>query len=231
MNTIFSAPWRLVGALATAGAIFAGSACTASAGEAERFADASRLVAIGGSLTEIVYALGEQDRLVARDSTAVYPPEALALPDVGYMRQLSPEGVMSVNPSAILMLDGSGPPEAVEVIRKASIPVVSVPDTYTSDGIAEKIRIVGHALGVDARAQTLAAQVEADLAAAKAATAGIDTRKKVLFVLSMQSGRLLASGSNTAASGGHCNGRRRQRHRGVRGLQATVRRSRLRSQT
>lgn len=201
MITVFSAPRRLVAALATAGTIFAAGCGNASAEEVERFADASRLVAIGGSLTEIVFALGEQDKLVARDSTAIYPPEAMALPDVGYMRQLSPEGVMSVNPSAILMLEGSGPPEAVEVIRKASIPVVTVPDLYTSDGIAEKIRIVGHALGVDERAAALSAEVEADLAAAEAATGGIGQRKKVLFVLSMQSGRLLASGSNTAADG------------------------------
>ncbi len=194
------APRRLVTALATA-VLVAGSAFSTAAEDAERFADASRLVAIGGSLTEIVYALGEQDKLVARDSTAVYPPEAMALRDVGYMRQLSPEGVMSVDPSAILMLDGSGPPEAVEVIRKASIPVVTVPDDYTSEGIAEKIRIVGQALGVEQKADALAAQVEADLAAAEAAAAGVATPKKVLFVLSMQGGRLLASGSDTAAAG------------------------------
>ena len=57
-----------------------------------------------GAVTEIVYALGAEKRLVARDSTSLYPEAALALPDVGYMRQLSPEGVLSVNPSAILML-------------------------------------------------------------------------------------------------------------------------------
>ena len=50
------------------------------------FPDASRIVAIGGSITEIVYALGEEERLVARDSTSVYPEAALKLPDVGYMR-------------------------------------------------------------------------------------------------------------------------------------------------
>ena len=41
-----------------------------------------RIVAIGGSVTEIVYALGEQDRLAGRDTTSVFPPEALALPEL-----------------------------------------------------------------------------------------------------------------------------------------------------
>ena len=52
----------------------------------------SRLLSIGGSVTEIVYALGEEGRLVGRDTTSSYPPEVTSLPDVGYMRALSPEG-------------------------------------------------------------------------------------------------------------------------------------------
>jgi len=177
------------------------SVSAAGALEVERFADPSRVVVVGGSLLEIVYALDEQDRLVARDSTGVYPPEAMSLPDVGYMRALSPEGVMSVNPTAILMLEGSGPPEAVEVIRKASIPVVSVPDTFDREGILAKIRAVGHALGVDDKAAVLSAQVESDIRGAEEASAQAGSRKRVLFVLSMQGGRLLAAGSGTAADG------------------------------
>src|SRR6188768_3457559 len=72
------------------------------------FPDPNRIVAVGGSITEIVYALGEEKRLIARDSTSVYPEAAFSLPDVGYMRALSPEGVLSVKPNAILALQGSG---------------------------------------------------------------------------------------------------------------------------
>lgn len=93
-------------------------------------ADTSRIVAIGGSITEIVYALGEEGHLVARDSTSRYPAAAVALPDVGYMRQLSPEGVLSVNPSGILALHGSGPKEAVDVLKKSSVPFIDVPEHY-----------------------------------------------------------------------------------------------------
>lgn len=49
---------------------------------------ASRIVSLGSSVTEIIYALGEQDRIVARDSTSTYPPDVLAVPDVGYLRAL-----------------------------------------------------------------------------------------------------------------------------------------------
>ncbi|TIM07491.1 hemin ABC transporter substrate-binding protein, partial [Mesorhizobium sp.] len=165
----------------------------------EVFADPSKIAAIGGSITEIVFALGEQDRLVARDSTSRYPEAALKLPDVGYMRQLSPEGVLSVNPSGILALHGSGPKETVDVLKKTSIPFIEVPERYDHEGILEKIRIVGKALGADAKADALAAEIDAKLNAAEKQTASIKDRKRVLFVLSMRGGKTLASGSNTAA--------------------------------
>ncbi|WP_192362841.1 heme/hemin ABC transporter substrate-binding protein [Mesorhizobium mediterraneum] len=167
----------------------------------EVFADPSKIAAIGGSITEIVFALGEQDRLVARDSTSRYPDAALKLPDVGYMRQLSPEGVLSVNPSGILALHGSGPKETVDVLKKTSIPFIEVPERYDHEGILEKIRIVGKALGADAKADALAAEIDAKLKAAEKQTVSIKDRKRVLFVLSMRGGKILASGSKTAADG------------------------------
>lgn len=163
--------------------------------------DAARVVAIGGSVTEIVYALGLEKRLVARDSTSVYPQAVFELPDVGYMRQLSPEGVLSVNPDAIIALEGSGPRETVDVLKKASVPFVMVPEKFDRDGIIEKIKVVGHALGDEAKAAELARSVEADIDAAEAQTAKITERKRVLFILSMQGGKVLASGTGTAADG------------------------------
>ncbi|AZO37846.1 hemin ABC transporter substrate-binding protein [Mesorhizobium sp. M2A.F.Ca.ET.037.01.1.1] len=165
------------------------------------FSDTSRIASIGGSITEILYALGEEGRLVARDSTSTYPEAAAKLPDVGYMRALSPEGVLSVNPTGILALQGSGPKEAVDVLKKSSVPFIEVPDHFNHEGILENIRIVGKALGVEAKAEKLAAETDAKLTAAERQTASIKDRKRVLFVLSTQGGKILAAGSDTAADG------------------------------
>lgn len=165
------------------------------------FADPSKIAAIGGSITEIVYALGEEKHLVARDSTSRYPKAALELPDVGYMRALSPEGVLSVNPTGILALHGSGPKEAVDVLKKTSVPFIEVPEHYSREGILEKVRIVGKALGVDAKAEVLARELDAKLTAAEKQTTSIKERKRILFVLSIQGGKILAAGSETAADG------------------------------
>jgi iron complex transport system substrate-binding protein len=165
------------------------------------FPDASRIASIGGAVTEIVYALGEERRLVARDSTSLYPENALMLPDVGYMRALSPEGVLSVHPTGVLVVAGSGPKEALDVLKKASVAYIEVPDEYDHQGILDKIAVVGKAIGADAKAADLSAKVDADLIAAQALTAGVTSRKRVLFILSMQGGKILGAGADTAAEG------------------------------
>lgn len=175
--------------------------CSVWSSQLARADEPSRIVAIGGSITEIVYALGEQGRLIARDSTSAFPEAARALPDVGYIRQLSPEGVLSVGPDMILALEGFGPPEAANVISQAGIPVFVIPDGYDSGSITRKIRATAKALGREQAGDELAAKVGAELAAAEAAAADIAEKRKVLFLLSVQGGRLMASGSNTHADG------------------------------
>lgn len=165
--------------------------------------DTSRLVTIGGAVTEIVFNLGLGDKIIARNSTSFYPEQATRLPDVGYMRQLSPEGVLSVNPSAILMIEGSGPKTALDVLSKASVPMVTIPEGFDRDAIVAKIRAVGKAVDATARAEELATKVAADVDAATAAVAAIPAaeRKRVLFVLSAQGGKIMAAGDHTAANG------------------------------
>lgn len=160
-----------------------------------------RVLAIGGAVTEIVYALKEEDRLIGRDSTSTWPPQAVELPDVGYIRALSPEGVLSVKPDLILARENNGPPEAVEVLKSAGIKWVDVPDNFTVQGIDDNIRIIAEALGVEAKGYELRAKVKAELDAAAETIASVGDRKRAMFILSMRNDRVLASGTETAAHG------------------------------
>ncbi len=166
---------------------------TAAAGEAQR------VVSVGGAVTEIVHALGEEARLIARDSTSTWPPEAAALPDVGYMRALSAEGVLSLGPDLVLAEDGAGPPETLELLRSASVPLVVVPEATDAAGILARIDAVAAALSVPEKGAALRAEVAADLDAAARRATVAGPRQRMLFILSTQGGRILASGTGTAA--------------------------------
>ena len=157
-----------------------------------------RILSIGGSITEIVYALGEQDRLIARDTTSSYPNIVETLPDVGYMRALSPEGVLSVDPTLIIAEDGSGPQETIQVLEAAEIPFVTIPDGFDRAAVTTKIHSVAQALGVPEKGAALAADIDAQLAALDT---DVDNPARVMFILSTQGGRIMASGTNTAADG------------------------------
>ena len=122
--------------------------------------DPARIVSIGGAITEILYALGFEDRLAGVDTTSLYPAAALRdKPNVGYMRQLSAEGVLGLNPSLVLAVQGSGPKETMDVLEAAKVPLVLVPETFSEAGLLEKIKLVGHAMGADKRAECLTAAV------------------------------------------------------------------------
>ena len=189
------------GAALAAVALSLAAGGAAGAETVDHFGDTSRIVSVGGSLTEIVYALGAEKLLAARDQTSIYPDAVKKLPDIGYMRQLAPEGVLSVNPTGILLLEGSGPQDTLDVLKKASVPMIVVPETYTGESVVKKIEIVGKALGLEDKAKTLAAEVSRDIEVAEKAASSHSSRKRVLFVLSAPGGRMMASGTGTAANG------------------------------
>ncbi|SCX25144.1 heme/hemin ABC transporter substrate-binding protein [Agrobacterium rosae] len=163
--------------------------------------EAKRIVAVGGTVTEILYALGAGDRIVARDSTSSFPAEALSKPDVGYMRALSSEGILSQKPDLILSEDGSGPADVIGILKASEVPMVTVDTPPEGSAIAKKIEDVGAAVGLEEKAKALATQVNSDLAALSKDVAAVgDKKKRVLFVLSTAGGRIMAAGKDTEAA-------------------------------
>ena len=67
-----------------------------------------RIVSVGGAVTEIIYALGLSDRIVAVDSTSRFPSEAKEKPNVGYMRRLAPEPILALEPTPVAGRGGCG---------------------------------------------------------------------------------------------------------------------------
>ena len=189
-----------LGAAAALPAYGADAVVTDAGGRSVRIGDASRILAIGGDVTEIVYALGAEARLVAVDSTSQFPIEALKQKkNVGYMRALSTEGVISVNASLILASERSGPPEVVKTLKTTSVPYVEVPDDHSAAGIARKVRLIALALGTEAEGERVVRQVEADFAVLAERTAKIKKPVRTLFVLAVQNGRAVVGGQSTSA--------------------------------
>lgn len=168
------------------------------------YASEARIVALGGAVTEILYALGSQDRVVAVDTTSLYPPAALKeKPSVGYVRALSAEGILSMRPTLVVAIDAAGPPDALKLVEGAGVRVARVADEPTPEGVAKKIEAIGELVGAEEGARALAAQVRERFAALADERVRIAARSarpvRALFVLAVQNGRVLVGGRDTTA--------------------------------
>ena len=118
-----------------------------------------RLVCVGGSLTEIIYALDLQEHLIAIDTTSTYPMATKKLPNVGYARTLSLEGVLSMRPQLLLVTEDAGPPQVLRQISHAGVQVKTLKADHRYEGLIDRIRAIGFLLGAEARAEKLIKEI------------------------------------------------------------------------
>ena len=162
-----------------------------------------RLITTGGGITEIAYLLGAQDQLVGTDTTSLYPAAALKTAKVGYMRQLSAEGLLSLKPDAMIATTEAGPPVVIDQIRSAGVRVELIEADHTWAEVQRKIAAVARlgarereGLSLRNRLDAEWADVLADVAKSSAKNGG--KKPRVVFILA-NSQTPSVSGSGTGA--------------------------------
>ena len=165
-------------------------------------APAKRIVSVDGAITEIIYALGFADDIVAVDTTSYYPPDVLSKPKVGYLRQLASEPILALDPTVMIAGGDAGPPDILAQMREAGLNIVMAPDDPSLQGVMTKIDLVSGVLGVPEKGAALATKLRSEMAALNARIAKVVDRPRVMFVLSVgQGGAPLVAGTDTAAAG------------------------------
>jgi iron complex transport system substrate-binding protein len=160
----------------------------------------TRVIVVGGALAEVVYALGQSQRLVATDTTCTYPEAAARLPKIGYQRTLSAEGLLALRPDRVLASAEAGPPGVLQQIGAAGVTVTRFTESHDVDAVRAKIDGVAQALGaVDAGAR-LRRDFDARWATAQAAVSAAPLAgKRVLFLLNPAGNQPMVAGRHTAA--------------------------------
>lgn len=160
---------------------------------------AERIVALGGPVTETVYALGAGDLLVGSDTSSVYPEAATKLPQVGYQRTVAAEGVLALRPTLLLATDEAGPPAAIAQIRAAGVRLVLVPSEHSVAGAQAKVRAIAAALDRAPEGERLAGEIARQAAEAQAIVSARAARPGVLFLYARGGGVMNVAGGATAA--------------------------------
>ncbi|MCX7620032.1 MAG: ABC transporter substrate-binding protein, partial [Acidimicrobiales bacterium] len=161
--------------------------------------DVSRILPLRGSIAEVVFSLGLGDRVVGRDMTATFP-QAAHLPLVSRSHDITAEAALALHPTVILAQSDSGPPEALDQLRNAGIPVVLVDPPGSIDDIAPRIRLIAGALGVTAAGEQLIARTNADIKQAQEKIpTGITPPRVAFLYLRGQAGVYLLGGPRSGA--------------------------------
>jgi iron complex transport system substrate-binding protein len=160
---------------------------------------AERIVSIGGSITEILYEFNLQDKIVAVDTTSQYPAGTQGKPNVGYMRALSAEPIIALNPDLILYLEGAGPPETIEQLGQTGIKMVKISNRHSIDGVKSKIQEVAHAVEMPEQGKLLSASLDTQYQQLNDYLAGVNEPVRVIFILSFDQSSAMVAGKGTGA--------------------------------
>ncbi|MGU3575417.1 hemin ABC transporter substrate-binding protein [Brucellaceae bacterium C25G] len=160
---------------------------------------AQRIISLGPDVTEIIYALGADDQIIAVDRSSKYPDNTSTKENVGYRRSLSAEGVLGLRPDLIIASEDIGPPEIIDVLNQSKVPVVYIPADNSRDGLIKKIDIIAKQLEREKEGESLTKTVIADFdqAISYAENLSQGQQKKVVFFHGLT--RLSGAGSDTAA--------------------------------
>lgn len=156
---------------------------------------AERLVSAGGSITEIIYALGAGEQLVGVDSSSQYPDNVKTLPSIGYYRTLNVEGILSVEPDTLVLLDGAGPSAVVQQLESLGLKISTVSNPKSISGLVSTIKEVASIVSEEEQGQVLVDTLHEQLMRVKQLPSVVG--KRAVFLMSAGERGLIAAGSNT----------------------------------
>ncbi|HEK2896498.1 TPA: ABC transporter substrate-binding protein [Proteus mirabilis] len=162
--------------------------------------DSERWVIAGGSITELVYAIGAGNKVVGVDETTSYPEQTQALPHIGYWKQLSTEGILSLRPSTFVTWDDAEPKMVLRQLAQHNVKVISLPRTpATFELMLKNIRTLAISLDKQKEAEALIGSLQSRLAVINAKNSQIKQKVKVMFFLSPGGGIPQVAGKTSVA--------------------------------
>lgn len=154
----------------------------------------SRVVALAPSVTEIVYALGQERRLIAVTEYSDFPLEAKALYTVGSYVKLDLERIVALEPDLCIAVKDGNPKDVIERLMGLRIPVYAV-DPRSLDSVLSAITQIGMLLEAKDRAQALVNSLQARIERVDEIVARAQRRPKVFIQIGVTP--IVSAGTHT----------------------------------
>ncbi len=154
-----------------------------------------RIVSAAPTVTEILFAIGAGERVVAVTDQCDYPPALEGLPRIGGWFTPSAERTLAARPDVVVTSRGS-PPEFLDTIRKSGCPVFAV-DPRTLEDIYRAIRDIGAIVGAAEGAEQVVHEVQARLGAVADLLSGVPQSERPTVFLFLQLNPVWTAGART----------------------------------
>jgi iron complex transport system substrate-binding protein len=111
--------------------------CSPQNHEEESLLADKKIITAGGTVSEVIAALGFEANIIATDITSTFPESLKSLPSIGYRNQIKAEGILSLGPDLILAEEGYLNADVVQQLRDAGIAVkffkkpIRIAETYS----------------------------------------------------------------------------------------------------
>ncbi|NNG46549.1 MAG: ABC transporter substrate-binding protein, partial [Deltaproteobacteria bacterium] len=119
-----------------------------------------RVVSLAPNLTEIVFLLGQEEKLVGVTRYCNYPLRAAALPRIGGIVDPDVERIVAADPDLLLCTTDGNPKERVQILEEMGIPCFAV-GPQNLEAIFKTLERVGALLGVPEKGRKEASALRA----------------------------------------------------------------------
>lgn len=154
-----------------------------------------RIISTDAGATDLIFSLALEQSLIAVDVTTQLPKDFKALPNIGYHRNLSAEGLLSLKPTAVIGSEHMGPPPVVNALQHAGVQLVRLPSARTSQQLRSNISELASALKQDEQGTLLLKYLDKQLATLNQQPL---KGQKIAFLLSMDSAKLRLAGTGSS---------------------------------
>jgi len=153
-----------------------------------------RMIALAPSITEIIYSLAAEDKLVGVSRFSDYPPPARRLPKVGSYVHLDLERIVALAPDLCIAVKDGNPRYVVSKLEALGIPVFAV-NPVDLESVMEAITAIGGLIGAKDAASRVVGDMQRRMNVVRLSLAGIDSRPRVFFQIGIDP--IVSAGSGT----------------------------------
>ncbi|MEM6594072.1 MAG: ABC transporter substrate-binding protein [Pseudomonadota bacterium] len=159
-----------------------------------------KIASAGGDITEILFEFGVGDKVVAADTTSIYPDSVNDLPRVGYVRALSAEGVLATGADLLIGSDDMGPPAVMDNLAASGMRIEYAPEGVGAERYVDKVNFVGNVLNMAERGAEMIAEYKAAVAQVQDRVAELPRAPRAMLILSIRDGAPIVAGTKTTGN-------------------------------